>query len=81
MSKSQNRNMWNRRRQGNMTLQKVNYQTLENLVDRERDESSVAEIRRMMIKCLTSLRRTYENNSMNPKRTCIKKIEDRETIK
>jgi hypothetical protein len=35
MSKFQNRNMGNKRRQGNMTPQKVNNHTIEEMVDSE----------------------------------------------
>jgi hypothetical protein len=38
MSKSQDRNIWNKRRQGNMTPQKVNNLNIEDLVDSEGDE-------------------------------------------
>jgi hypothetical protein len=47
MIKSQNRNMGNKRRQGNMTPQKVNSHTIEDLVDSEGNESAVADIRKI----------------------------------
>jgi hypothetical protein len=47
-------------------------------VESERDDSSVADVRRMTIRTFnnfkTSLKRTYKINSMNPKRTWIKKL-------
>jgi hypothetical protein len=48
MNKPQNRNMRNKTRQGNMTLPKVNNHTIEDLVDKEGDEISVAEIKIMI---------------------------------
>jgi hypothetical protein len=48
MNKSQNRNMENKRRQGNMTPQKVHNHTVEDLVDSEWEESSVSGVRRMI---------------------------------
>jgi hypothetical protein len=53
-------------------------------VESELDESLAADIRRMMIRLFSELkkrlRRTYKNNSMNPKRTWLKKFQkDTET--
>jgi hypothetical protein len=48
MNKSQNINMENKRMQGNMTIQNVNNRTIQDLMDSEGDESSAAEIRRMI---------------------------------
>jgi hypothetical protein len=45
MGKSQNRSMRNRRKHGNMTLQKVNNHTK---VDSEGDETSLSEFKIMM---------------------------------
>jgi hypothetical protein len=47
MSKSQNTSRGNKIRQGNMTPQKVNNHTIEDLVESEGDEFPVAEVRRM----------------------------------
>jgi hypothetical protein len=38
MSKSQDRNIWNKRRQGNKTPQKVNNLNIDDLVDSKGDE-------------------------------------------
>jgi hypothetical protein len=66
MSKSQNRKMRNEIRQGNMIFQKVN---IKDLVE---SEYSFAEVRRMIKKCLRSLERTYQSNSMKHKRIQVK---------
>jgi hypothetical protein len=42
-------------------------------VDSEGNKSSVSEVRRMMVRMFKELKRTYKNNSMNPKRIWIKK--------
>jgi hypothetical protein len=42
-------------------------------VDSERDESSVAEIRRMITGMFKELKRGQQSNKMNPKRTWINK--------
>jgi hypothetical protein len=47
-----------------MTPPKVNNHTMEDLVDNEGDESTVAEVRRMTTKMFKFLNRTYKNNSM-----------------
>jgi hypothetical protein len=54
--------MRNKRRQGNMSSQMVNNHTIEDLVDCEGDETSVFEVKRMMIRSLRNLKRTYKNN-------------------
>jgi hypothetical protein len=41
-------------------------------VHSERDESPVAQVRRMMIRMVNELKGAYKNNSMNPK--TIKKL-------
>jgi hypothetical protein len=56
MSKSQNRNMGNKRIQGNITSQMVKNHTRQDLVDSERDESSVAEARRMVTRMFKELK-------------------------
>jgi succinate dehydrogenase/fumarate reductase flavoprotein subunit len=55
-----------------MTPQKINNHTIEDLVHSERDESPVAQVRRMMIRMVNELKGAYKNNSMNPK--TIKKL-------
>jgi hypothetical protein len=55
MSKTQNRNMWRKRRQENMTPQKTNNNIIEDLVESERDKSPVAGVRRMMIRMVNEL--------------------------
>jgi hypothetical protein len=44
MSKSENRNKGNKRRQGNVTVTKVSNHKIENLVNSEENESLVAEV-------------------------------------
>jgi hypothetical protein len=56
MNKSQNINMGNKRRQGNITPQKANTHTVENVVNCEEDESSFAEIRRTITKMFKELK-------------------------
>jgi hypothetical protein len=46
MRKSQNRSIRNKRRQRNITLQKVNNHTVEDLLFSEMDESPLVEVRR-----------------------------------
>jgi hypothetical protein len=50
MSKPQNRNMRNKRMQGNMTPQKINNHTKEDLMDSEGDETSVSKFKRKIIR-------------------------------
>jgi hypothetical protein len=50
MSRSQNRNIGNKRQQGYMTPQKFNNQTICDLVDSEGAEFPVAEVRRVMLR-------------------------------
>jgi hypothetical protein len=64
--------------QGNMTPQTVNNHTMEDLEDNEEDESSVAEVRRMITRMFKELKWTNQNNSINPKRTRIKNLRDTE---
>jgi hypothetical protein len=66
MRKSQNRSIGNKRRQGNMIPQKVNNHKIEDMVDSEGDKYSGTEVRRIT-RMLRSLKRTYKNNSMNPR--------------
>jgi hypothetical protein len=73
MSKSQNRDMENKRIHGDMIPQKVNNHTIEDLVGSEGEESSHAEVRKTRIKMFKELKEDYRNNSMNPKRMQIKK--------
>jgi hypothetical protein len=55
MSKSQNRSMRNRR-QENMTPQKVNNSTIEDLMDSEGDVTSVFTFKRIMIRISMELK-------------------------
>jgi hypothetical protein len=66
MSKPQNRCMGNRRRQRNMTPQKVNDHTIEEFVDSEGDEISFSDIRGMMITMFKELKEDIQN-PMTPK--------------
>jgi hypothetical protein len=61
MRKAQNRNMGAKRRQGNMTPQKVDNQTIEDLVDSEGNESLDAEVRIMMIRMFNELEEYRED--------------------
>jgi hypothetical protein len=45
-----------KRRQGNMTSSKANNHTIEDLVKSESDESSVVEVKRMMIRMFNGLK-------------------------
>jgi hypothetical protein len=66
--------MGNRRRQGTMTPWKVNKHTIEDLVDSEGDETSASQIKRMIFRMLKELKEDIKKtNSMNPKRTQVKK--------
>jgi hypothetical protein len=58
MNKPQNRGTRNMKIQGNMTPQNVNNHTTKNLMDSEKDETSVSKLKRMMVEQLRSLRRT-----------------------
>jgi hypothetical protein len=58
MSKSQNRSMGNRRRQGNTTLQKVNY-TIEDLI--EGNETSISKFKRMIITMFEEFKEDIQN--------------------
>jgi hypothetical protein len=58
-----------KRRQGNTTPQKANNKTIEDLVESEEGESSVTDVRRMMIRMFYELKEDIQNNSMNSKRT------------
>jgi hypothetical protein len=55
MSKTSNRNMVRKRRQGNMTSQKANHNLTEDLMECQRDESPVAVLKRMMIRKFSKL--------------------------
>jgi hypothetical protein len=57
MSQSQNRNMRNKRRHGNMTPQKSNNHKTEVLVDNE-----FAEVRRMMIRMFNKLKDEHKED-------------------
>jgi hypothetical protein len=48
--------MWNRRRRRNMTPQKFNNHTIEDLVEHEWDENSVSEFKSMMIRMFKELK-------------------------
>jgi hypothetical protein len=65
--------MGSKRRQGNASPQKTNKNSIEDLVESEGNESPVADLSRMMIRCSMSLKRslkkTYKNSSKNVKRT------------
>jgi hypothetical protein len=50
VNKSQNRSKTNRRSQDNMTPQKINNYTIEDLVDSEGDENSVSVFKKMFKK-------------------------------
>jgi hypothetical protein len=67
MRKSQNRNIGNKRSLGNMTPQKVNNHTIEGLTESEQDESSDAEVRRMMIRMLNELKEDVQKQLNEPK--------------
>jgi hypothetical protein len=56
MSKSQNRNTGNRKRQGDMIPEKVNNHTTKDLMDREGDETSVSIFNRMMIRMIKEVK-------------------------
>jgi hypothetical protein len=72
MSKAQNKN-GKKRRQRNMTPQKANDNTIEDLVDSEGEEPPVSEVRRMMMRMFNKLKEELkEDNSMNSKKTWIK---------
>jgi hypothetical protein len=70
-----------KRKQWNMAPQKTNNNIVEDLVESEGDESPVADIKRMVIRMFNELReelkKDIQNNSVNPKRTWIKKLEQR----
>jgi SOS response regulatory protein OraA/RecX len=67
MNKSKNRNMGNKRSQENMTAQKINNHTIEDLVDSEGDESSVAEAKRMITRMFKELKEDVQKQ-LNSKR-------------
>jgi hypothetical protein len=73
MSKTQNRNMERKRRQGSTTPQKINNDIIEDLVESEGDEYPLTDIRKRMIRIFnelkSSLRRTYKNKSKKFNRT------------
>jgi hypothetical protein len=56
MSKSQNRNTGNRKRQRDMIPEKVNNHTTKDLMDREGDETSVSIFNRMMIRMIKEVK-------------------------
>jgi hypothetical protein len=58
-----------KRRQGNTTPLKTNNHIKEGLIESEGDESSIAEVRRMMTQMFNELKEDIKNNSMNSKRT------------
>jgi predicted Fe-Mo cluster-binding NifX family protein len=62
MSKEQNRNMGRKRRQGNMTSQNTNNNIIEVLIESEVDRSSVANLKRMMIRKFNALEMQLKNN-------------------
>jgi hypothetical protein len=77
--------MGRKRKQGIQLLKNL---TIEDLMESEGDESSLADLRRMMIRMFDEvkeeLKENCKNNSTNPKRTQIKKKktqEDTETTK
>jgi hypothetical protein len=53
--------MRNKTKQGNMMPQKVSNHTIEDLVDSEGDESSVAEVRRMITIMFKELKKDLQN--------------------
>jgi hypothetical protein len=59
-----------------VTPQKDNNNTIEDFVESEGNESSVPDVRRMMIRMFNELKKEFkediQNNSINPKRTRIK---------
>jgi hypothetical protein len=67
--------MGRKRRQGNMTPQKAKNNLVEDYMESEGGESSVADLRRMMIRISMSskrsLKKIYKKSSMNIKRTGI----------
>jgi hypothetical protein len=46
-----------KRRQGNMAPQNVNNHTIEDLVDNDRDGSSITEVRRMIVRMFKELKK------------------------
>jgi molybdenum-dependent DNA-binding transcriptional regulator ModE len=66
-----------------MTLQKANNHTIEDLVDSEGDESSVAEVRRMMIRMFNELKEDIQKQFNESQENMDKKKnqEDIETTK
>jgi hypothetical protein len=63
MSKTQIRYRGKKRRQENRTLQKANNITVENLVESEEEESSVADIRRMMIRMFNEFKEDIQKTT------------------
>jgi molybdenum-dependent DNA-binding transcriptional regulator ModE len=64
MSKTQNRNMGTRRRQGNVTPQKANNNIIEDLMGSEEGESQVADLKRMMIRKFNELEEELKKKNM-----------------
>jgi hypothetical protein len=67
--------MQNKRRQGNMTPQKDNDHKIGDLVDSEMDDSSVAEVRRMMIKVFNQLKENIHKQFNESQENMDKKFE------
>jgi hypothetical protein len=59
--------MGNRRRQGNMTPQKVNNHTIEDLMSSEGDENSVSRFKRMMIRMFKEFKEDTQKENMDKK--------------
>jgi hypothetical protein len=57
--------MGNRKSQRNMTTQKVNSHTIEDLVDSACDESSVSEVKRMMTRMFKELKEDIHKKKPN----------------
>jgi hypothetical protein len=68
----QNRNMGRKRKQGNITPQKMNNKVIEDLVENEGDEFPVAVLRRMMVRIFNELRKDLKKN-MKKNTTTIKR--------
>jgi hypothetical protein len=75
--------MRNKIRQGNMTPQKVNNHTIENLVDSKGDKSPIAEVRRMMIRIFNELKTELKKDKqlIESQENTDKKLENTERTK
>jgi hypothetical protein len=74
--------MGEKRRQGNGTPQKADNNTIEDLVESESDESSVADVRRMMIITFNELKDDIQKQLNESQENTDKKTqEDTETSK